>query len=140
RQASAHAQLVSLPRRRSASGEGFYEAPEWVYAKAAPGELLKAEPVDAYLVPGVRLRARAWRMLYRSTGALGEPTLVSGTLLMPSSGIRSAKKEHRAVPLIGYAIGTHGIGDNAAPSRLLQRGLDWEASLMAMALARGWAL
>jgi hypothetical protein len=140
RQATAHAQLVSLPRRRTGSGEGFYEMPESLYTQAAPGELLKAEPIDAYLVPGVRLRARAWRMLYRSTGALGEPTLVSGTLLMPSSGIRAAKKDHRAVPLIGYAIGTHGIGDNAAPSRLLQRGLDWEASLMAMALARGWAL
>jgi hypothetical protein len=140
RQATAHAQLVSLPRRRGSSGAGFYDAPESLYATAAPGELLKAEPIDAYLIPGVRLRARAWRMLYRSTAATGEPSLVSGTLLMPNPGIRAAKKEHRAVPLIGYAIGTHGIGDSAAPSRLLQRGLDWEASLMAMALARGWAL
>ncbi|MHB8692280.1 MAG: lipase family protein [Solirubrobacteraceae bacterium] len=140
RQATAHAQLVSLPRRRGGASEDFYEAPESLYAEAAPGELLRAEPIDAYLVPGVRLRARAWRMLYRSTSATGEPTAVSGTLLMPNSGIRAAKRDHRAVPLIGYAIGTHGIGDAAAPSRLLQRGLDWEASLMAMALARGWAL
>jgi pimeloyl-ACP methyl ester carboxylesterase len=42
--------------------------------------------------------------------------------------------------LIGYAIGTHGIGDAAAPSRLLPRGYEWEAGLMAMALARGWGL
>jgi fermentation-respiration switch protein FrsA (DUF1100 family) len=43
-------------------------------------------------------------------------------------------------PLIGYAVGTHGIGDAAAPSRLLARGLDWEAGLIAMVLARGWAV
>ena len=29
---------------------------------------IRSEPVDAYLLPGVRLRrARAWRVLYRST-------------------------------------------------------------------------
>jgi pimeloyl-ACP methyl ester carboxylesterase len=43
-------------------------------------------------------------------------------------------------PLIGYAVGTHGIGDAAAPSRLLARGLEWEAGLIAMVLARGWAV
>ena len=30
-------------------------------------------------LPGVRLRAHAWRVLYRSTAATGEPTAVSGT-------------------------------------------------------------
>jgi alpha-beta hydrolase superfamily lysophospholipase len=43
-------------------------------------------------------------------------------------------------PLVGYAVGTHGIGDAAAPSRLLSRGLDWEAGLIAMLLTRGWAV
>jgi fermentation-respiration switch protein FrsA (DUF1100 family) len=89
--------------------------------------------MDAYLVPGVRLRANAWRVLYRSTGAVGEPTAVSGIVLIPRG-----RPKQRA--LIGYAIGTHGIGDAAAPSRLLPRGLEWEASMMAMCLARGWAV
>ncbi len=91
--------------------------------------------MDAYLAPGVRLRARAWRVLYRSTSATGEPTAVSGTILLPG---RARTKRMR--PLVGYAIGTHGIGDAAAPSRLLARGLDWEAGLMSLALSRGWAL
>jgi hypothetical protein len=43
-------------------------------------------------------------------------------------------------PLLGYAIGTHGIGDAAAPSRLLARGREWEAGLMMLALSRGWAV
>jgi fermentation-respiration switch protein FrsA (DUF1100 family) len=136
RHATAHAMLVSPPRRHAAAPEGFYLAPDPL-SKGRPGELLRAEPMDAYLVPGVRLRARAWRILYRSTGAVGEPTVVSGTVLLPGARRR---RDARALPLIGHAIGTHGIGDAAAPSRLLARGLDWEAALMAQLLARGWAV
>jgi fermentation-respiration switch protein FrsA (DUF1100 family) len=90
--------------------------------------------MDAYLVPGVRIRARVWRVLYRSTSAIGTPTAVSGTVLMPRGRPRGAR------PLIGYAVGTHGIGDAAAPSRLLARGLEWEAGMIAMVLSRGWAV
>jgi hypothetical protein len=132
RLASAHLMLVSPPRRRVAVEDGFYVPPDPL-PPGPPGEILRAEPMDAYLVPGVRLRATAWRVLYRSTSAIGEPTAVSGTVLIPRG--RSAKPR----PLIGYAVGTHGIGDSAAPSRLIARGLEWEAALIAMVLARGWA-
>ena len=125
--------LVSPPRRRSSSTDGFYVAPDPLPA-GAPGEVIRAEPMDAYLAPGVRIRARAWRILYRSTAATGEPTAVSGTVLLPRGGKGATRT------LIGYAVGTHGIGDAAAPSRLLARGLDWEAGLIAMLLARGWAV
>ncbi len=133
RQAAAQLMLVSVPRRRSAADSAFYESPDPLPA-GKPGDLIRSERIDAYLVPGVRLRARAWRVLYRSTGATGEPTAVSGTVLVPPG------RSRRPRPLIGYAIGTHGIGDAAAPSRLIPRGLEWEAGLIAMALARGWAV
>jgi len=134
RLASAQLLLVSPPRRQpSRATERFYQPPDG-FGPGRPGELLKAEPMDAYLVPGVRMRARAWRILYRSSSALGEPRAVSGTVLLP------ARRGSGPRPLIGYAIGTHGIGDAAAPSRLLGRGLDWEAGLMSMLLARGWGV
>jgi fermentation-respiration switch protein FrsA (DUF1100 family) len=133
RQATAQMMLVSPPRWRTAGSADFYEPPSPL-SGGEPGDVIRAEPVDAYLVPGIRLRTRAWRVLYRSTSATGEPTAVSGTVLMPRG------RSRRVRPVIGYAIGTHGIGDSAAPSRLLPRGLEWEAGLMAMALARGWAL
>jgi alpha-beta hydrolase superfamily lysophospholipase len=124
--------LVSPPRRRTPGSPDFYLPPDPLPA-LAPGQIIRAEPMDAYLVPGVRLRARAWRVLYRSTGAVGEPTAVSGTVLLPLG-------RPRVRPLIGFAIGTHGIGDGAAPSRLLPQGRDWEAGLIAMVLARGYAV
>ncbi len=84
RSTRSHLALLSTPRRRipgvRASTSRRPASPSF-----APGELIRAEPMHAYLVPGVRLRARAWRMLYRSTGAVGEPTAVSGTLLVPET-------------------------------------------------------
>jgi fermentation-respiration switch protein FrsA (DUF1100 family) len=140
RQAAAALLLVSVPRRGRGGAEGFYLPPDPL-PDGEPGDLIRAEPVDAYLVPGVRLRARAWRVLYRSTSAIGEPTAVSGIVLVPSGPIGMIGPRGRRVrPLVGYAIGTHGIGDAAAPSRLLTRGREWEAGLMAMLLARGWAV
>src|SRR5690348_8313315 len=106
--------LVSPPRRRVSGAEDFYEPPPGL-ASFRPGEVIRSERMDAYLVPGVRLRARAWRVLYRSTTATGEPTAVSGTVMLP-------RGKGRVRSLVGYAIGTHGIGDAAAPSRLLPRG------------------
>jgi pimeloyl-ACP methyl ester carboxylesterase len=137
RTSGSHLALISAPRRRRAWSEGFYELPLALkeLAKLAPGALLRFEPMDAYLIPGVRMRARGYRMLYRSTGAVGEPTAVSGTVLLPE-----ARRRPRALPLIGFAVGTHGIGDHAAPSRLLATGRDWEASLMGQVLARGFAV
>jgi fermentation-respiration switch protein FrsA (DUF1100 family) len=133
RHASAQLMLVSPPRRRPAGAEDFYIPPDPL-SDGEPGEVIRAEEIDAYLVPGVRIRCRVLRILYRSTGATGEPTAVSGTVLIPRSRARGPR------PLIGYAVGTHGIGDVAAPSRLLARGREWEAGLIAMVLARGWAV
>ncbi|HEX3803301.1 MAG TPA: lipase family protein [Solirubrobacteraceae bacterium] len=130
----SHLALLSTPRRHIPWSDGFYQPPS-ALEKLGPGQLIRAEPMHAYLMPGVRVRARAWRILYRSTGAVGEPTAVSGTLLLPQS-----PRRQRALPLIAYAIGTHGIGDEAAPSRLLSTGRDWEAGLMALVLARGYAV
>ena len=64
RLASAHLTLVSPPRRRMAIEDTFYLSPHPV-PPGPPGEILRAERMDAYLVPGVRLRANAWRILYR---------------------------------------------------------------------------
>jgi hypothetical protein len=133
RLASAHLMLVSPPRRRVAIEDFFYIPPEPL-GVGDPGEILRAEEMDAYLVPGVRLRARAYRVLYRSTSATGEPTAVSGAVLIPRG------RSNKPRPLIGYAVGTHGIGDACAPSRLIARGVEWEAALIATVLARGWAV
>lgn len=135
RSAGSYQRAISAPRRHKPWSEGFYDPPNPL-PPGLPGELLRAEPMHAYLIPGVRFRARAWRILYRSTGAVGEQTAVSGTLLMPPN----PRTDGQPVPLVGFGVGTHGIGDSAAPSRLLSTGRDWEAGLMALVLGRGFAV
>lgn len=137
RTSGSHLTLISAPRRRRPWSEGFYESPlpPQQLGELEPGALLRSEPMDAYLLPGVRMRARGLRLLYRSTGAVGEPTAVSGTLLLPGASGR-----RRPTPLVAFAVGTHGIGDHAAPSRLLAGGREWEASLIGHVLARGFAV
>jgi hypothetical protein len=124
---------VSVPRRGPSRAQHFYIPPDPL-PEGLPGDVLEAEPMHVYVVPGVRLRARAWRVMYLSTRATGEPVAVTGTVLLPPG------PTNRVRPLIGFAVGTHGIGDFAAPSRLLARGLDWEGGLIAMILAHGWAV
>lgn len=78
-----------------------------------PGDVVSAAPavftMDPVLhtpVPGVRVT----RVLYRSTTAAGEPNTVSGTVLVPTTAYPGRR------PLVGYAVGTHGLGDDCAPS------------------------
>jgi len=152
RNATAQLRMVSPPRRLVPATERFYAPPDPL-PPGDPGDVIRAEPMDVYVVPGARLRVQAWRVLYRSTSAVGDPTAVSGTVMIPRGrgfplgrghGLRGraqgSGENQDARPLISFAVGTHGIGDAAAPSRLLARGLDWEAGLMAMVLARGWAV
>ncbi|MBJ8339048.1 lipase [Antrihabitans sp. YC3-6] len=101
-----------------------------------PGDLLDAERMKAYIVPGVPMPARAWRIRYRSTSATGHPTMVSGVVLVPTTRYRGKG----ARPLIGYAIGTQGLSNASAPSRQLAAGTEYEAVLIAGALRRGWAI
>ncbi len=109
---------------------GFYEQAADPGTGVA-GEVVDHEPVDAFLLPGLRLRAATWRLLHRSTRLDGSPTLVSATLLVPPGTVRG---------LVAYAPGTHGLANYAAPSRLVARGLDWETAFVARLLSMGHAV
>ncbi|NMH91761.1 lipase [Pseudonocardia bannensis] len=101
-----------------------------------PGALLAADPAPALIAPPVSLPGRAWSLLYRSTSATGEPNVVSGTLLLPP-GEWTGPGER---PVVSYAVGTHGLGDQCAPSAQLASGTEQELGLVQQALARGWAV
>jgi len=108
---------------------GFYERAADP-GRGVPGEVVSSEPIAAYLLPGLRLKVRTWRILYRSTRLDGSPTLVSGTLLVP----------RRPRGVIAYAPGTHGLANYSAPSRLITRGLEWETAIVTRALSAGHAV
>ena len=79
---------------------------------------------------------KAWNVLYHSTDALGAANAVTGTVIVPSTawsgkGVR---------PVISYAVGTHGLAQDCAPSIQMAKGSDYENANLAAALNAGYAV
>lgn len=129
---AATPRLAGLVGRATNSAD-FYSPPVALPA-GPPGSLIRSEPMPAYLLPAIPISAKAYRILYRSETATGQPNVVSGVVLvptMPHSGPR---------PLVGYAIGSQGLADRCAPSTQLADGTEYETALIAEALSHGWVV
>ncbi len=120
----------------SADAEADFYTPPSPLPQGRPGALIRSEPATADEAPGVSLPAHAWTILYRSTTATGQPTAVSGTVLVPTAPWRGSGPR----PLVGYAIGSQGLASRCAPSLQLAAGTEYEASLIGNVLNRGWAV
>lgn len=107
----------------------------------APGDILASRPVTAPAVP-----AQATLISYQSEDALGAPMAVSATVLDPLVPWNGSGER----PLITLAVGTHGLGDQCAPSKLLTGVvhysppldvmLEYETASIDLLLARGIAV
>ncbi|MBO3745667.1 triacylglycerol lipase [Streptosporangiaceae bacterium NEAU-GS5] len=106
-------------------------------AAASPGDVVEATPTTVYLAPGKLLEVpvKAWHLLYRSTSATGGANVVSGTLLVPKTPYLLGKR-----PIAGYAVGTHGLGDQCAPSVAMANGTEAELAFVSLMLLKGWAV
>ncbi len=112
---------------------GFASAP----AAAAPGDIVSAGPGTFSMDPVLRLPmpgVRATHVVYRSTNVRGDPNVVSGTILVPTTPYLGKR------PIVGYAVGTHGLGDGCAPSRQMADGVETETAQVMLAIAKGWAV
>jgi pimeloyl-ACP methyl ester carboxylesterase len=75
---------------------------------AHPGVLLRSEPFSR----GVPSGARAWRILYTTTRADGDPALASAIVLL---SLRAPKTPR---PVVAWTHGTTGVDSGCAPSLL----------------------
>jgi pimeloyl-ACP methyl ester carboxylesterase len=96
---------------------------------ATPGDVVTSRSISA---PGF-FYARVWSITYRSTSATGAPITVSGTVIVPFGA-------NSRTPVVGYAPGTHGLGDQCAPSRHLEAGDETEGLLIHQYATRGYAV
>ncbi|MCQ4081249.1 lipase family protein [Streptomyces sp. RB6PN25] len=100
----------------------------------APGDVVSAQPIRFMPNPVTPSNAKAWKILYRSTSATGQPNVVSGTVLVPDDGRTGPR------PLVTYAVGTVGIAPQCVPSAGFPTGTTAEGTLINQALLRGWAV
>ncbi|MFB4312492.1 lipase family protein [Actinomadura sp. 21ATH] len=115
--------------------DAFYKPPSPLPA-GRPGDVIRHRPVTAQLAPGIAMNAHAWRVMYLSTDAKGQRNAVTGTVLVPKKAYTGPGRR----PVVGYAIGTHGLGDQCAPSYGLTIGLDYEGLFINSHLEKGWAV
>lgn len=120
----------------TANHPGFYNTPSRLPAQN--GAILKVEKSAAYLDQSkqVRIRADVHRVMYRSSDHDGTPIAVTGTVLTP----RSAWQGEGRRPIIGFGVGTQGLGDQCAPSRQLPAGTEYEAATINGLIARGYGV
>jgi hypothetical protein len=110
------------------AGNAFY-APPHPLPPGQHGDIIWCRPVAS-----PALGANAYQILYLSTTVSGARTAVSGTVLVPGAPYRGTR------PVVAYASGTQGWGDQCAPSREMASGSYDEQFAVDNLLAQGWAV
>lgn len=112
--------------------DAFYVPPAG-YEVAAPGTILRTRSVSVTGL-GVPIPVRSTQALVRSTDAQGDPMAIVTTVMVPKSPYRGAR------PLLSYQPAIDSLGDQCQPSHTLQTGTEKELPLLALGLAKGWAV
>ncbi|MGH9245210.1 MAG: lipase family protein [Acidimicrobiales bacterium] len=86
-------------------GDAFYQPPDPL-PEREPGDIIWSQPIDA--PAGVV----GWRVLYLSTSVADDAIAVSGVVYAPEGDLGARDR-----PVLAYAHGTTGMGDQCAPSR-----------------------
>jgi len=120
-----------------ASAASFYDPPSPLPA-GSDGDVIRHEASTFYIDPVKLIKADAGvqRIMYRSTDTHGSPIAVTGTVLTPRSAWHGAGVR----PIVSYAVGTQGEGDDCAPSKALAAGFEYEGPFIAGLLARGYGV
>ena len=128
--------------------QAFYTPPNPL-PDLAPGALIKSEPSRLALEPSGQLGAyvaTGTRIMYRSTDGRGNPVPVTGTYFEPDNPWPGKGPR----PLIAFATGPYGLGEQCAPSRMFNQGIHfsqgfdlmfgYEETFVATMVARGFAV
>lgn len=126
----------------------FYTPPDPL-PPGKPGDLIRSEPARLVYEPSGQLGgwvATGTRIMYRTTNAKGQEVAATGVYLEPDNPWPGNGPR----PLIGYAPGPYGLGDQCAPSRLMDQGIhfsqgfdltfNYEETFLATMVARGFAI
>lgn len=99
---------IQLPQLLSPK-DAFYEPPNPLPA-GAPGTIIRSRKLSLSTVP----LATAHQIMYVSSNVRGERIAVTGAVLVPAGKAGSGGR-----PLVAFAHGTRGMGDQCAPSKQL---------------------
>jgi alpha-beta hydrolase superfamily lysophospholipase len=92
------------------------------------GQVMKSEPLGVHVANGT-----AFRILYRTQRSNGAVTFASGMVFIPNNNVSGSPR-----PVVAWAHGTVGMGDQCAPSRTPNplNAIPWVSEM----LSRGWVV
>jgi hypothetical protein len=114
--------------RPAPAGDAFYEPPNPLPA-GQPGDIIWSRTATSPVA-----NTEAWQILYLSSTVTGAATAVSGTLIVPATAYSGTR------PVVAYAAGTQGWGDQCAPSKEIAADNFDEQFAVNNLLSRGWAV
>lgn len=122
----------AAPTSTDNPSDPFYTPPSPIPA-GNPGDVLRARPSKAG-PPAARSLANAWQVMYLSTDALGQPNVVTGTVMVPKG------KDPATVPVVAINPGTTGPAFRCTVSRFINQGAFYEQSAVNDMLRAGYAV
>ncbi|GAB3484153.1 lipase family protein [Amycolatopsis cihanbeyliensis] len=127
---TAGAPVSAAPPQPAPPGDAFYQPPSPL-PDGQPGEVIRWRPGTA---GPAHETVDAWQVMYHSTDALGEPNVVTGTVLLGKD------VDPATAPVVAMAPGTHGPAFRCAPSKMLSIGAFYEQPALEDLLGRGYAV
>lgn len=119
------AAVFPISEASAQASAGFYDQVPANLASMQPGTVIASEIETDFLTP-FRNSAVAYRILYRSTGQLGNPITVGAMVFVPASAGPSS-----TLKIVAWNHGTSGVGDQCNPSRWpdMYAGSQWRTYL-----------
>ncbi len=114
--------------RPAPAGAAFYDPPSPL-PSGPPGGIIWSRAAAS-----PEANTDAWQILYLSSTVTGAATAVSGTLIVPTTAYSGAR------PVVSYAAGTQGCGDQCAPSKEIAANDFDEQFTVNNLLGQGWAV
>lgn len=137
--ATVPAQAATAPglAAQAPAGQGDFYTPPAVLPPNN-GDVIKSEPSKVYLDPVLHTTwpATSSRIMYRSTDTHGAPIAITGTVLVPTAPWKGPGER----PLVSFAAGTQGQGNQCAPSILFTQGLEYESLFITQYIGAGDAV
>jgi alpha-beta hydrolase superfamily lysophospholipase len=103
------AALLATTPAQPGAGHPLGDVGSHEIVSAKPGTILRVWPQ----IGGGEEKAKAYRILYRSTGLNGEPIAVSGAVLIPTTPAPPGKRG-----IVAWAHPTTGVAESCAPTLL----------------------
>lgn len=110
------------------AGDAFYDPPNPL-PSGQPGDIIWSRTATSPVAS-----TDAWQILYLSSTVTGAATAVSGTLIVPTTAYSGTR------PVVAYAAGTQGWGDQCAPSKEIAANDFDEQFAVNNLLGQGWAV